>query len=324
MRTIVRPGAAPVVGTDGAAPDDASWPLPRLGLGRALLKSARPKQWIKNGFVLVPIAFGGAIAPIPLARTVAVMAAFCLASSSLYLINDICDRDADRAHSRKRTRPIASGRLSIRAASTAAAIGLVVALSATAAASPLAATALGLYMVLTIAYSVRLKDVVILDVLIIASGFVIRIAAGAAASSVVPSEWLLICTLFLALFLGFGKRYHELLMLGETANDHRPVLNEYSRESLNQFLGATMLGTLFSYVLYTFFSVNATNHRGLMVTIPFAVYGIFRYMLLVQTHSEGGSPEEILLSDRPIQLAAASWMVIALAVIYLPHLSSAF
>jgi 4-hydroxybenzoate polyprenyltransferase len=290
------------------------------GLALDLIRTARPRQWVKNGFVLLPAVFGGAFGMAALGRTALATAAFCLASSGLYFINDIADRDADRLHERKRHRPIAAGRLGVGTAVTAGVVLMAAGLLLGLAASLEAGGLLAAYVVSTIAYSAWLKHVAILDVIVIAAGFVLRVGAGAAAAAVVPSEWLLLCSLFLALFLGFGKRYNELVLLGEDAQSHRPVLGEYTAASLHQFLNASMLGALFSYCLWVFISTQGQEHHGLVLTIPFAVYGIFRYTLLMETRREGGQPEEVVLRDRPTQLAALLWVAVALLAIYGPRL----
>jgi 4-hydroxybenzoate polyprenyltransferase len=289
------------------------------GLALDLIRTARPRQWVKNGFVLLPGIFGGAFSIAALGRTALATAAFCLASSGLYFINDVADRDADRLHERKRHRPIAAGRLGVATAVTVAVVLMAASLLLGLAASLEADGLLAAYVVSTLAYSAWLKHVAILDVIVIAAGFVLRVGAGAAAAPVVPSEWLLLCSLFLALFLGFGKRYNELVLLGDDAQTHRPVLGEYTAESLHQFLNASMLGTLFSYFLYTFLSAQGQAHHGLILTIPFAIYGIFRYSLLMEARHDGGQPEEVLLQDRPTQLAALLWIAVALIVIYWAH-----
>ena len=322
MRATTRGGlvdeataASELVGRAGAAPRQ------RLGgLVLDLLRTARPRQWVKNGFVLLPTVFGGAFGLGSLGRTALATAAFCLASSGMYFINDLSDRDADRLHERKRHRPIAAGRLGTSPAVATAVVLLAASLLLGLAASLEADGLLAAYIVSTLAYSAWLKHVAILDVIVIAAGFVLRVAAGAAAAPVTPSEWLLLCSLFVALFLGFGKRYNELVLLGDDAQTHRRVLGEYTEASLRQFLSASMLGTLFSYCLYTFFSAQGQEHHGLVLTIPFAVYGVFRYTLLMETRREGGAPEEVLLRDRPTQLAALLWIGVALAAIYGPRL----
>lgn len=318
-RAALQEAPAELVGRQPAA---TTARIPAPGIVADLLRTTRPRQWVKNGFVVVPAVFGGAFHVAQVTRVGMAAVAFCLAASGLYVINDIADRDADRLHARKRNRPIAAGRLSIPAAVVFAVLLLVAGAASAALTGMLTLGLLGVYVASTLAYSAWLKHVVIVDVIVLASGFVLRVGAGAAAAPVVPSEWLLLCTLFLALFLGFGKRYHELVMLGETAGDHRRVLDHYTEGSLAQFLNASMLGTLFSYCLYTFFSPAGIAHRGLMLTIPFAIYGIFRYMLLMETRSEGGAPEEVLLQDRPMQLTALLWIVVAALVLYGPQVGT--
>lgn len=295
--------------------------LPDLSQGRsfpkALFVSARPKQWTKNLFVLAPAVFAASTETSDMGRLALAFTAFCLASSGLYLVNDVLDRHLDRRHERKRFRPIASGELSVGAAIVTAFAAWAMAAVIIVPAGWEAGGLLALYVASTMAYSLRLKHVALLDVLIIAGGFVIRVAAGSYAVGATPSEWLLLCTMFLALFLGFGKRRHELLLLGDEADDHRPVLSVYTREIVDELLSASMIGALLSYAMYTFFSETAVEHKGLMLTIPFAVYGIFRYMLLVHTAKEGGSPEELLLADRPLQVTIALWGVVAITVVTL-------
>jgi 4-hydroxybenzoate polyprenyltransferase len=290
----------------------------RRSPARSLLISARPRQWVKNAFVLVPAGFGGALGAAPLTRVAVATAAFCIGSSSLYVINDVADREADRQHSRKRNRPISTGELSVSIALTAAALGLAASIALAAATSPLTALILALYVVTTTAYTFALKHVVILDVLIIASGFVLRVLGGAAAAHVTPSKWLLLCMMFLALFLGFGKRRHELLALGALADSHRRVFDDYSEEVLGQFLVASMIGTLFSYALYTFLSPAGEAHQWLVLTVPFAAYGIFRYLMIVETKRTGGAPEELIFTDRPLQLSTLLWIGVAATALYLP------
>ena len=287
----------------------------RRGTAAGLVRSCRPKQWIKNGFVLVPAVFGAAfVARIgPLVLTVV---AFCLTSSALYLINDVLDRESDRLHDRTRNRPIASGLVSARTGVVAACVLLAAALVLAALVSIPALIVLLTYAASTLLYSFGLKRIVILDVLILAAGFVLRMLAGAAAAQVPATMWLLLCMTFLALFLGFGKRRYDLLALGDGAADHRRVLGEYTTDLLSQFLMASMICTLVSYSLYVFLSPSAKLHQGMELTIPFANFGIFRYLLVAETKHAGGSPEEILLQDRPLQIAAAGWMLVALLSLY--------
>jgi 4-hydroxybenzoate polyprenyltransferase len=285
------------------------------GVARGLVRAARPRQWIKNGFVFVPAAFGGALLT-HLGWIVLAAVAFSFAASGLYLINDVCDRESDRLHERTRRRPIASGQVSVPVAIVTAALLLVVGMGLAALVSWKTAAIVGTYVVLTLAYSFGLKRMVIVDVLLLAAGFVLRLWGGAAAANVQASTWLLLCMMFLALFLGFGKRRQDLLTLKEDAATHRAVLNEYTPAILNQFLVATMVSTMLSYALYVFTSVQAAAHRGLLLTIPFAVFGVFRYVLVAEVNAQGAAPEDLLLSDRPLQLAALAWIVITVLSLY--------
>lgn len=284
-------------------------------VGRGLMRAARPRQWVKNGFVFVPAAFGGALLT-NLGAVVLAAAAFCLASSGLYLVNDVCDRDADRLHERTRHRPIASGQVTVPVALVAAGLLILAGLGLSALISWKTMVVVGTYVGITLAYSFGLKRVVIVDVLVIAAGFVLRLYGGGVAAGVAASTWLLLCMMFLALFLGFGKRRHDLLTLTEDAATHRAVLNAYTPNILNQFLVATMVSTLFAYALYVFTAPQAAAHRGLLLTVPFAVFGIFRYLLVAEVNAKGASPEDLLLGDRPLQLAAAAWVVIVILSLY--------
>lgn len=293
----------------------AAAPTGRPAVVRGLVRAARPRQWVKNGFVFVPAAFGGAllthVGPVVLAAV-----AFSLAASGLYLINDVCDRESDRLNERTRRRPIASGQVGVPVALVTAAALLVVGTGLAAVVSWKTAAIVGAYIVSTLVYTFGLKRVVIVDVMLLATGFVLRLWGGAAAANIQASTWLLLCMMFLALFLGFGKRRHDLLTLKEAAGAHRAVLNDYTPALLNQFLVATMVATMLSYALYVFTSVQAAAHRGLLLTIPFAVFGVFRYLLITEVHAQGGSPEDLLLTDRPLQLATVGWIVIVILSLY--------
>ena len=292
-----------------------SAPTGTLGVARGLVRAARPRQWVKNGFVFVPAAFGGALLT-HLGPVVLAAVAFSLAASGLYLVNDVRDRESDRLNERTRRRPIASGQVSVPIATVTGVLLMVVGTGLAVLISWKTAAIVGTYVVCTLAYTFGLKRMVIVDVMLLAAGFVLRLWGGAAAADVQASTWLLLCMLFLALFLGFGKRRHDLLTLKEGAGAHRSVLNEYTPAILNQFLVATMVSTMLSYALYVFTSVQAAAHRGLLLTIPFAVFGVFRYLLVTEVHAQGGAPEDLLLSDRPLQLATLGWIVIAVLSLY--------
>ncbi len=293
--------------------------------GKALLITVRPRQWVKNLVVLAAIVFSGKLSgpgsgP-AIVHAAMTFAAFCLACGAQYLVNDLLDRDSDRRHPLKRLRPIAAGQLQPREAIAAAlvlgAIALVLAF--------LVNTRTGLvllgYTAITLAYSVGLKHVVVMDVFVISLGFVLRAVAGATAVSVQPSAWLLICTMLLALFLALSKRRHELVVMegNSTAPTRRPVLDEYSPRLLDQMIAVVTSSTVVAYALYTLDerTIREVGTRYLGFTIPFVLYGIFRYLYLVYKKEHGGSPEKSLLADKPLLLAVVLWAVVAYLTVYL-------
>jgi 4-hydroxybenzoate polyprenyltransferase len=285
----------------------------------AVLASLRPRQWVKNLFV-----FGGLIFAQQLFFPPAVWTAlgafviFCGLSGAIYLLNDVADRDKDRLHPDKRLRPIASGRLSVPAALGAALVLIGGGLAAAAWLSrPFALTALA-YVVLLTAYSAWLKHIVIVDVLVVAIGFVLRAAGGALAISVGISGWLLICTILLALFLALGKRRHEVLALGEAAARHRPILAEYSPALLDQMIAVVTASTVTAYALYTMSPETVAKFQTplLPATLPFVLYGIFRYLYLLYRRQLGGNPSDIVLRDRPLLLNTLLWLAVVLVILY--------
>ncbi len=285
---------------------------------RALLVTMRPKQWTKNLIVFAPLIFAGEItfAANDL-RTVAAFAVFCLISSAVYIANDLVDIERDRSHETKRTRPVAAGALAPRTAGVALVVLLLAALGgAFALGVPFGLVSVG-YLLLQTAYTFWLKHEVILDVMAIAAGFVLRAFAGAVVIGVPGSPWLYICAALLALFLGLAKRRHELTLLEDGAGDHRPSLEHYSAPLIDSMLSAITSATIVTYALYTFFSDTARESQYLMLTIPFVVYGLFRYLYLVHKHNLGGSPEEILLSDKPLIIDIALWLAAVGVVLYL-------
>lgn len=281
-----------------------------------ILVSMRPKQWTKNLIVFAPLIFSGRITEqTALANDLFAFVVFCLISGAVYLMNDLRDLEQDRHHVKKRMRPLASGALRPRVAVGAATALVIVALvSAVAISSEFAAIALG-YLLLHIAYNLGLKHIVILDVMMISAGFVIRAAAGSVAVGVEASPWLYMCAALLALFLGFGKRRHELFLLEGEAGSHRAVLEDYSPQLLDMLLSTVTAATIIAYSLYTFFSPAAERHNYLMLTIPFVVYGVFRYVYLMYMRNLGGSPEEILLTDVPLIITVVMWLLTAVAII---------
>ena len=288
----------------------------------ALLVSLRPRQWVKNLFVFAGLIFGEQLLnPLAGATALATFAVFCALSGVVYLINDVADRERDRLHPIKRLRPIASGRLPVSVAVGAAAVLLAVSLTASLAiARPVALIALT-YVVLLAAYSAWLKHVVIVDVLVVAAGFVLRAAAGALAIRVEISGWLLICTILAALFLALGKRRHEYLTLGDQAVRHRPILAQYSAGLLDQMIAVVTASTVTAYALYTMAPETVTRFhtRLLPVTLPFVLYGIFRYLYLLYRQQMGGNPSDLFLNDQPLRLNTLLWILAVLVIIYRPR-----
>jgi 4-hydroxybenzoate polyprenyltransferase len=286
-----------------------------------LLVSMRPGEWTKNLFVFAGLLFGQRLTDTAaIVRSISAFAIFCALASVVYLVNDVMDREQDRQHPRKRLRPIASGALQGSTALLSAAALAIGALGAAwwmGVAFGWVATA---YVLLLVLYSGPLKHIVIIDVLTIAIGFVLRVVAGAVAVAVPMSPWLLICTIQLALFLGLSKRRHELTLLADGAIGHRRILQEYSPYLLDQMIGVVTASTLMAYILY------ATSHETaekfgtslLGLTIPFPLYGIFRYLYLVHHREGGGSPAELLLNDRPLLACVALWAVAVAVIIYRP------
>jgi len=285
---------------------------------RALLVTMRPKQWTKNLIIFAPLIFAGEItfAPSDL-RTVAAFVVFCLISSAVYIANDLADVELDRAHETKRTRPLAAGQLDPRTAVAALAALLVTALGGAFGLGVLFGLVSAGYLLLQALYTFWLKHEVILDVMSIAAGFVIRAFAGAVVIGVTGSPWLYTCAALLALFLGLAKRRHELVLLEDDACNHRPSLEHYSAPLIDAMLSAITSATIVTYALYTFFSDTARENQYLMLTVPFVVYGLFRYLYLVHKKNLGGSPEEILLTDTPLIINIALWLAAVGAVLYL-------
>ncbi|MFZ5917449.1 MAG: decaprenyl-phosphate phosphoribosyltransferase [Chloroflexota bacterium] len=286
---------------------------------KALLKTMRPKQWSKNIFIFGALVFDKKLfEPVYFFKTLAAFAVFCLMSSVVYVINDIGDIEKDRQHPVKRRRPLASGQLSITSAASAAA-GLLALLL------PLAFLLDTWFGVITTAYLVNnllytywLKNVVIVDVLSIAAGFVLRVGAGVA---MIPTErfspWIYVCMTLLALFLGFGKRRHELTLMAQNANNHRRVLDDYNLPFLDEMMGVVTASTVMAYAIYTFSAAGLPTNHTMMLTIPFVLYAVFRYLYLIHVEGEGGAPEEILLGDRPFLISVTLWGITVVTILYL-------
>ncbi len=284
-----------------------------------LIVSIRPGQWVKNLFVFAAPVFGRVLLkPGPALRTSAVFAVFCLLAGGLYLVNDVLDAAADRVHPRKSLRPIAAGRLRPGTALIAAACLLLLGLGTAALLDLRVLLAGAAYVALQGAYSLALKRIVILDIFLVASGFVIRVAAGGFASGVIPSSWLLVCTTLLALLLAVGKRRHELLTLEAKGGDHRSVLREYTPALLDQMIAVVTAATVLAYVLYVMAEDTAARFGSgrLLWTAPLVLYGIFRYLYLVYRKGEGGSPEEMIVRDFPFLVSILLWGALAAALVY--------
>ncbi|MFH1523706.1 MAG: decaprenyl-phosphate phosphoribosyltransferase [Chloroflexota bacterium] len=287
---------------------------------RALLKTMRPRQWTKNAFLFAALVFDGKLFhPTDFLHTLAGFGLFCLISSAVYIFNDLLDVKADRQHPVKKNRPIASGKLSTPVAVIAGTLLVLVTLASGALLAREFAITLLAYFLLMLAYSKWLKHILILDVLILAAGFVLRVHAGTTLIVVERfSPWLYVLMTLLALYLGFGKRRAELALVVGSTNSHRKVLDGYTLPLLDQFITIVSGTTIVAYSLYTFFRPETPDNHALMLTIPFVVYAIFRYLYLIQVKNIGGEPEEILLSDRPFQVSIFLWGLAVLAVFYIP------
>ena len=286
----------------------------------ALIKTMRPRQWVtKNIFIFAAlVADKQLFKPEAFLRTLAGFALFSLISSCVYIINDLADVEADRQHPEKKNRPIASGKLPVSVAITAAVLFVMITFVLAYMLTPSLLAVIGGYFVINLAYSKWLKHVPILDVLIISAGFVLRVGAGVTLIDVERfSPWLYVVMTLLSLFLGFGKRRAELALLAHGAGSHRKVLDGYTLPLLDQYIMIVSGATIVAYSLYTFSAPNLPENHSMMLTIPFVVYAIFRYMYLIEVKHAGGAPEEVLLSDRPFQLAMVLWGVTVLAIFYL-------
>ena len=286
---------------------------------QALLQTMRPKQWAKNIFIFGALGFDKKLfEPVFFLKTLAAFAMFCLLSSTVYIINDLGDVEKDRQHPIKRHRPLASGRLKPSVA-VGASVGFLVVLLPLAFILDVWFGVIALaYLVNNLLYTYWLKNVVIVDVLSIAAGFVMRVGAGAA---VIPTQrfspWIYVCMTLLALFLGFGKRRHELALLASDANNHRRVLDDYSLRFLDEMMGVVTASTVMAYAIYTFSAEGLPPNHSMMLTVPFVLYAIFRYLYLIHVRGEGGAPEEILLGDLPFLVDVTLWGILVIVLVYL-------
>ena len=291
-----------------------------------ILITSRPQQWVKNVLVFAAVIFSGRFLDLEsLLASVICFVAFCFLSSSVYIFNDIVDRKHDRLHPLKRMRPLASGELSVGIASLAAVLFALAGLGLGALLVSLFSVAsfwvlvvLVVYLLIQVAYTLWLKHLVILDVMVLSAGFVLRVMAGGFAITAELSYWAIICTILLALFLGFGKRRHEILLLNDAATSHRRSLSEYSPYFLDQMISVTTSSTVVAYALYTM-SPEVIEKLGtdkLILTLPFVIYGIFRYLYLVHQKEEGGNPTKALLSDVPILVNGVLWFLTVVVLLY--------
>jgi 4-hydroxybenzoate polyprenyltransferase len=285
----------------------------------ALLQTMRPKQWTKNAIIFAALVFDHQLfLRVPFLRTLAGFGLLCMLSSTVYLINDLADIEQDRLHPKKRNRPLSSGRLNKNVAIAAAVILPLIAL-------PLCFVLdwrFGLialtYLIKDLLYSFWLKNVPLIDVFVLALGFLLRVGAGVTLITVARfSPWLYICMTLLALFMGFGKRRGELLLMNKDASQSREVLKEYSLPFLDELINLVSTAVVMAYSLYTFSAENLPKNDAMMLTIPFVLYGIFRYLYLIHIKGEGGAPDELVLTDRPLQVTFALWGLSAVLILYL-------
>lgn len=293
-----------------------SSPSASAAVAPALLRAMRPQQWIKNGVVFAALVFAHRLGdPTSLARSVAAALAFCALSSAMYLLNDVRDAPQDRLHPIKRFRPIAAGELTSGMA-VAAAVALLAVASILSVGIGRGFVLVGAgYVALMVAYSWGLKALAIVDVMVIATGFTLRAVAGAVAIGVAISPWLLVCATLLALLIGFGKRRHELATL-DNAGAHRSNLNDYTLPMLDQLIAVSAASVVVAYGIYSFDAPNVPRSHAMVLTAPLVLYAVLRYLFLLHARGEGGSPEALLLRDRPLAVAVAAWGLASIAILY--------
>ena len=286
---------------------------------KQLLLTMRPRQWTKNVFIFAALLFDLKLFDLTyLSKTLSAFVLFCLLSGSVYLVNDLVDVEKDRQHPLKRRRPLASGKLKRSWALTAAVILPVISLVLCFVLKPLFGVVGLTYFLIQLAYSFVLKNIVILDVMVIATGFVLRVAAGSVIAEAERfSPWLYVCITLLALFLALGKRRNELVLLEANAGQHRKILQQYSPGLLDEMMALVTSSTVIAYCLYTFSAENLPANKSMMLTIPFFLYSIFRYLFLIHRKSMGGSPEEILIKDVPFIVSNLSWGISVVSILYI-------
>jgi 4-hydroxybenzoate polyprenyltransferase len=286
---------------------------------RLILKTMRPRQWPKNVFLLAGLVFDGQLTnPSALSITFVGLALFCLVSSLVYIINDLTDIETDRLHPTKQKRPLASGQLSKKTAVITAVILFILIFPISFILDIYFGIIISSYFLLMLAYSLWLKRIPIIDVMVIAAGFVLRVAAGVVIITTNQfSPWLFVATTFLALFIAIGKRRSEIDTLESVADAHRQVLKGYSLDMLDQMLTIILAATMMTYCLYTFASPITPGNHVMMLTIPFVIYGLLRYLYLIRMEHIGGAPEEIVLTDLPMQLAIGLWGLTVIIILYI-------
>ena len=282
----------------------------------------RPEQWIKNFFVFTALLFSKNL--LNLSKDIDALVGFiifCMITGCSYIINDLVDLEKDKLHPTKSQRPIASGRLNKTTAIKITTIICLVSLSFAFYINSFFGIIVLTYFLLNIGYSIYLKNIVIIDVVTIASGFVLRVLGGAVIISVTSSQWLVLCTILLSLFLGFSKRRHELVLLEDNATGHRKVLEHYSPYFLDQMISVVTASTLICYALYTMSkdTIEKLGTSKLIYTIPFVLYGIFRYLYLVHQKEKGGSPTEVVFTDKPMIINISLWVIASVMFIYIVH-----
>jgi len=293
--------------------------LGRSNIAAHILISMRPKQWIKNLFVFPPLVFSKSLFIFPLnIKALMTFVVFCVVSGCVYIINDVADREEDKKHPVKSLRPVASGILSPSIALGTVAILLSLSLTGGYMIGPELLAILALYFFMNLLYSTFLKHVVLLDIFVIALGFVLRVMGGGAVIHVKLSSWLILCTLLIALFLALCKRRHELVLLEDNASNHRKILGEYTPYFLDQLIAVVTASTLMTYALYTMSEDVYRNfgNNNIKYTIPFVLYGIFRYLYLVHQKKKGGSPTEIMMRDIPMLINIGLWAFVVVVILY--------
>ena len=287
---------------------------------KLLIKAMRPKQWIKNLLIYAALVFDQQLFQLePFLRTTAGLISFCLGASAIYLINDLVDLVQDKLHPIKKNRPLASGRLEARIAKVTIVILLIISISIGISLSPGFIAVLLTYLVLTLLYTFKLKHIPIIDVLVLATGYVLRVTAGVTLITVARfSPWMYMCVTLLALFMGLGKRRAEMVLMAQNANSSRRVLDSYTIPFVDQLIAIVSSTTIIAYALYTFSAENLPDNHLMMLTIPFVIYGIFRYLYLIHVENKGGAPEELVLTDKALMATGILWGLSVIVILYFP------